>query len=95
MTETEKLNSQEMTRSLTGFDEIAIKKAFGARFEDLEGMFFARSLLFVQMRREGAGDAAAFKAVMEMTFGDVEDRFDKPAADAEGNSGGPAETTTT
>lgn len=82
----ERIDAQVMARSLNGYDEIAIKKAFGASFEDLEGMFAGRSLYFIKLRRDGAKDPEALKAAMMATIGELEDRF--RSSDAEGNEDG-------
>jgi hypothetical protein len=78
-----KRNAREFSRSLTGFDELAIMKAFRKPWTELEGMFAGRALLFVQLRRDGAKDADAYRVSMEITAGDIEDLFSIP--DAEGN----------
>lgn len=89
----EKINAIKMSRSLTGFDEIAIKKLFGSSFEKLEGMFAGRSLWFIKLRREGVSDKDAFKAAMDVTIGELEDVFDS-TVDAEGNDQGSTQTET-
>jgi hypothetical protein len=64
-----------------GFDEIAIKRLrFLAPLGELEGGLIARALLFIAEKRSGMSDADAFKAVMEMTLGQVEERFEEAEA---------------
>jgi hypothetical protein len=86
----DRIRSREFTKSLTGWDEIAIRKAFGSSLEDLEGSLIPRALLFVQRRREGAKDAQAYIAAMDLPMGDLEKLFE---SDAEGKADGPATTT--
>lgn len=73
-----KMDPDQMARSLTGFDEIAIRKTFGVSMEQLEGTIPSRALLFVQLRRDGAKDFEAYKTCMEITAGDMEERFSEP-----------------
>lgn len=63
--------------SLTGFDEIAIAKYFGAEITTMRErpFFFMRALLFVAARREGKTDAEAYRHAMEMPTGAVNDSF--------------------
>lgn len=61
--------------SLTGFDEIAIRSRFGesigslASSENRQETTFLRALAFVQERRNGSSDAAAYTAAMEYPIG--------------------------
>lgn len=87
----EKVDITEFSKTITGFDEIAIRKAFGSPFEDLPGMTATRSLLFVRERRNGANDKDAYKTVMEMTVGEIIDLL--PERDSEGNGQSPERTT--
>jgi hypothetical protein len=82
---TEVLDPEGFTKTLTGFDEIAIKRMFGATLGELDGSMIPRALLFVADRRAGANDADAFRGVMELPLGGVEDRFADPE-DAEGKA---------
>lgn len=70
----DKISAEEMIDSLTGFDEIAIKKAFGAEWGQLvesSPVTFTRSLIFIQKRREGLLDAVAKDAALSLTLGEV------------------------
>lgn len=60
-----------LANSLTGWDEIAIQKAFRATFEDLPGMMGTRALLFIRARREGSSDKEAHTAAMSSTVGEI------------------------
>lgn len=82
-----------MAKSLTGFDEIAIRKAFASPFEDLSGMFGTRALLFTQLRRDGATDADAFKVVMDATVGEIMEVIGV-GQDGESQGNGPGPTPT-
>lgn len=70
-----KLDIDAYTRSLTGFDEIAIERFFGKGIGALSGTLQARALLFVEARRAATSDQEAFRASMQATIGDVEARF--------------------
>lgn len=78
--ETELVNAEKVARSLTGFDELAVQQAFKVPFEQLQGTFGARALLFVLKTREGlkAKDAHAF--VMNMTVDDLNGVFEPSGA---------------
>lgn len=70
--------AEDLFQSLTGYDEIAISKAFG---EDLNGLrtkpfMFLRALIFVQLRRGGAKDEAAKREALEMTMTQLESFFE-------------------
>lgn len=72
------LTAEEMSLSLTGFDEIAIEQQFSLDiYADAERkpMKALRALVFVHRRREGDDDAAAKQAAMEMPLGAVQDYF--------------------
>lgn len=79
----EKIEAEKFTRSLTGFDEIGIKRVFGVALGDLEGGLVPRALLWVAERRGGMSDADAFRKVMEMPLGDIEERFTGDDEDVE------------
>jgi len=88
-----RIDARDMSRSLTGFDEIAIRKAFGDAFESLKGMFAGRSLVFVHFRRDGMKDADAHRRSLELTVGELEIIF-RNDEDAEGNADGSTEIPT-
>lgn len=73
------MTADEFLESLTGFDEIAIEKAFGAdvmALADTRQSAFIRSLVFVQHRRDGLKDLEAKAAALAMTLGEVLAAFD-------------------
>lgn len=72
---TEQLTVEQMAETLTGFDEIAIGQFFGADPTKLKGTMGPRSLVFVQLRREGAADGDAFKQSMNMPLKEVMGSF--------------------
>jgi len=72
----EKYDLEGLSKSLTGWDEIAIQQMFRSSIEELSGTVQARALLFVALRRAGGKDGPTFKQVMDMTIVDVEARFE-------------------
>jgi hypothetical protein len=74
-----KATAAEVFESLTGYDELAITRLFGANPQDvdedgnsdLSGTMLARALIFVVEGREGKPEAEAFDAAMKMTTPDV------------------------
>jgi hypothetical protein len=72
----DKIDAQAFTRTLTGFDEVAISVRFHAPLGDLQGGLIPRALLFIAEKRNGMNDLDAFQAVMDLPLGDVEDRFE-------------------
>lgn len=78
------LTADEFFDSLTGYDEIAIGKAFG----DLESLrekpfTFLRALVFVDLKRQGNRDPEAKQAALELTIGALGEYFadDEPEVD--------------
>jgi len=68
------MSAEEFMNSLTGFDEIAIEKAFGLDILDMpekRQTAFLRALVFVAKRREGLKDADAKAAALGMTLGEI------------------------
>jgi hypothetical protein len=87
MSDENKIEPEEFFKTLTGWDEIAVAQRFKASPAELavkaeQGDTFGlmRCLLFVVDRRAGAKDAEAFKRVMDLSAGDVADRFTDPPA---------------
>lgn len=75
---TSELTADEMFDSLTGFDEIAIAKAFDLEITGLaqhKPTLFLRALVFVDRRRAGADDKTAKQASLELPLGQVHDYF--------------------
>jgi hypothetical protein len=88
-TATEKPTIEYVVGSLTGFDELAIEKAFGESFGDLGGSMSLRALVFVLERRTKITDKEAYGIAMRKTLAEVRDTFapdedDKDDEDAEG-----------
>lgn len=76
------LTAEEVTESLTGWDEIAVAKHFDGFDLYMSGeakpMLLLRALAFVHLRRAEAGtDAAAHKAAMDLTVADLYDYFEQ------------------
>lgn len=71
------LTADEMVESLTGFDEIAVEKHFGADVSALRTrpFSFIRALVFVHQRREGLTDPDARTAALSLTIGDLNGYF--------------------
>ena len=71
------LDPDGLSRSLSGFDQIAIRQTFRERLDQLaaDGTMFMRALLFVLERREGMADPDAFRLVMNLPLEDVVSRF--------------------
>lgn len=86
--------ADEMFNSLTGFDEIAIKKEFRSDVYALgkeDKAAFMRALIFTGHRRGGAKDSEAYKAAMDLPQSEVVDYFAaEPDGDAEGDDLGEA-----
>jgi hypothetical protein len=69
---------EEMSESVTGFDEIAVEKIMGMDMyteAEAKPVLLLRSLVFIHIRRSGISDPDARKQVMEMPLGDVNDYF--------------------
>lgn len=95
---------EELADSLTGFDEIAIKKAFGVPFSALapneQGLGgdvfqFLRSLIFVHRRREGENDVTAYNTAQSLKTGEVNAYFAEESAESGKDSSAPETTPTT
>jgi hypothetical protein len=87
----EKIVTEDLVNSLTGFDEVAITRAFGAPLDALTGSLTMRALAFVADKRAGAKDVDAYRAVMGCPVADIADRFavDIDEVDASGKAGTP------
>lgn len=76
----------EISESVTGFDELATEKHFGIDlYTDGEAkpVKLLRALVFVHMRHQGTSDETAKQQVMGMPLGEVNAYFDSPPADAD------------
>jgi hypothetical protein len=72
------LTAEEMTESLTGFDEIAVEKHLDLRIyadAEREPVKVLRALVFVHRRREGDDDAAAKQYAMDLPLKALQDYF--------------------
>lgn len=69
----------EAIESLTGFEEIAIKKAFEddvfALMNTGQETMAGRALIFIEKKREGLKDAEAKNAALSLTLKDVNAHF--------------------
>lgn len=75
------LTVEEMMGSLTGFDEIAIEKAFGTEvlaLADHKPLQYVRALIFVDRRRSGRKDTDAFKDAQDLTLDEVNEGYFTP-----------------
>lgn len=82
-TSTKKTVTESM-ELLTGFDEIAIEKSFGADIDSLRVTMTLRSLVFIDKRREGLDVKAAYNAAMELTTKQVNEHFAEDDDDDDG-----------
>lgn len=82
----EKLDPEEMFKSLNGFEEIAIEQHFrrsasaiALAAEQGDAFQLMRALLFIAEKRDGMADVDAFRTVMLMRNDDVAERFVEPS----------------
>lgn len=74
--EVKRYDFESIANSMTGFDEIAIERVFGRGFKNLDaGTLMGRAILFVQWRREGMKDTAAYQKAMNLTIIEMEAMF--------------------
>lgn len=83
-----KVTVEEMIESLTGFEEIAIKKAFDSDIFNLLNTApttAGRALVFIDKKRSGLSDKDAKNEALEMRLKDVDDYFEdeEPEVDEE------------
>jgi len=72
----ELIDFEEVTRTINGFDEIAISGKFGMRFARMEDTTAARAVLFVHLRKvEKMDDGMAFREAMNLGLAELEARF--------------------
>jgi hypothetical protein len=78
------VTATEVFESMTGYEELAIAKAFGVNPNDydedsgnskLVGTLLGRSLVFLHARREGKADAEALDVALGLTMPDLIDYF--------------------
>lgn len=93
--------TEELADSLTGFDEIAIKKAFGATLSELspdqkgqggDVFQFLRALIFVHRRREGENDITAFNTAQNLRTAELNGYFAEESAESGKDSSAPEMT---
>jgi len=82
------VTATEFFQSLTGYDEVAIGKAFGATPTELQGTMLGRALVFVAERRADRNDVDALDAAMKVTVQDLTDYF-VPEGDEESGKESP------
>lgn len=72
-----RMTSADFLDTLTGFDELAIAKAFGKPLEELTGPSMGgRALVFVLKRRDGGmKDAEAHKYAMGLAMKAIDEHF--------------------
>jgi len=73
----ELLDMDQLSKSLTGFEQIAVTQVFRQKLDSLatDSTMFMRVLLFVQQKRNGLNDADAFRAVMMLDIETVVESF--------------------
>lgn len=98
----QKITTDEVIDSLTGFDEEAIEKQFGAPWQTLaagRSTAFLRAMIFATRRQAGVADLDARQQVMEMTLRECQNLFgeedeeldpDEPDTPAGKDASGPA-----
>lgn len=77
------LTAEETTNSLTGWEEIAIGKMFGARLTELDGTDVIRALVFITRRRHliangrtvAEADKIAHESAMGLRIGELDAQF--------------------
>lgn len=82
--EADKIDLQELSETLNGYDQIAIRSRFHERFDQLaeDPIMFARAMYFIHLRRENFKaegkhkDAEAHEAAMSMSMKDVNELFE-------------------
>lgn len=82
--EAEKIDLQELSETLNGYDQIAIRSRFHERFDQLaeDPIMFARAMYFVHLRRENFEaegkhkDAEAHEAAMKLPMKDINELFE-------------------
>lgn len=71
------LDMDALSRSINGFEQIAIRRMFRERLDALsaDGVMLMRAFLFVVEKRNGMSDPDAYRAAMNMTIEEVVARF--------------------
>lgn len=83
MTDAPKPTADEVMGSITGYDEIAISRAFKTDIGDMreKGFTFLRALVFVHQRRQGKKDAEAYQHAMELPMRALTEDYFEPEPD--------------
>ena len=79
------MTARETMRSLNGFDEIAIEKAFGKELDELGSRESVRALIFIQRKRAGDNDKAAKDFALGIPMGQLDEHFAAPAEEVDEN----------
>jgi hypothetical protein len=81
--EDDKIVAEALANSLTGFDQLAIQKYFGLRFDQIgeDPTMFLRALWFITLRRAPAKpkDADAYREAMNIAISDLTAKFENGA----------------
>jgi hypothetical protein len=77
--------AQQVYDSANGFDDIAVKKAFGASLLSLkdDAMTFGRALAFIVAKRDGLNDMQAKQTVLGLSNAALSDYFAVGESDEE------------
>lgn len=76
---TRNLTITETVESLTGWDETAIEKHFGADFDSLRTSASLRALVFILQVRDGKTAREAYQFAMDLPLKSLNDHFaDEP-----------------
>lgn len=91
--EVEKIDPEDFTRSINGFEEIAITQMFrvsperlGVQASEGEPFMFFRSLIFLSYKRSGMTDTDAFRKAMLLTMEQVNEHIDLGQSEDEGKA---------
>lgn len=72
------MTAEEMFESLTGYEEVAISKAFGGEIGDLASAkptMFLRAMVFAHINRSGASASEAKDQAMKMSLKEANGYF--------------------
>lgn len=85
------VTANQYAQTLTGWDELAIAKAFGCEMGDMiaakRQTTTLRALIFVELRRQGSSDKDAKKAALDLTVDAINDYFADDEADEDSETG--------
>lgn len=73
----DRIDLEELSQSLTGFEEIAVERLFDHPFSDLaqSGTKYMRAMRFVELKRTGMNDQDAAQAAMLEPLGQIVGRY--------------------